>query len=220
MSSSSEFITVLLADNRPLARVGFRTLLENAPDIQIVGDSENGEETKDLVAKLQPMVLILGLKMPETPPRQLGKWMRENHPETITLAVTAYDHDAYLFEMINAGLSGVLSETEPGENLIAAIRRAVRGENLLTPEQTQRALNWNRDTGKKWESLTKRERQTLALIEEGLGNNSISERLSVNLKTTEQYVSSILKKLNVTSRYEAGLWFTKNMPKELRENPV
>jgi DNA-binding NarL/FixJ family response regulator len=121
--------------------------------------------------------------------------------------------------MLNAGVSGYFSKTERAENLIAAIRRAARGEFLFTPEQLGRALKWNREEGKKWESLTKRERQVLMLLEEGLENKLIAERLCISLKTEEQYVSGILEKLSVHSRQEASGWFTKNIPEELRDNP-
>jgi DNA-binding NarL/FixJ family response regulator len=149
----------------------------------------------------------------------LARWIAANYPNTKTIALTENDHDALLSGMMSAGAVGFLCKDERAENLIMAVRRAARGESLFTPEQVQRAWNWNRNEGKKWESLTQRERQALALIEAGLSNSSISERLSIGLKTTEQHVSNVLRKLNVKSRHEAGVWFTKNIPEELRENP-
>lgn len=219
MQSDSETITLLLADDHPLALTGIREIMEKAPDIQVVGEAENSEDVKRLVAKLHPKILILDLKMPGTVPWKLENWVRENYPETNTLVLTAHDRDAYLSAMMDAEVVGYLSKSERGENLIAAIRRAARRESLFTPEQIQRAWNWSRDAGKKWESLTKRERQVLILIEEGLENKSIARRLSISLKTTEQYASSVLKKLKLKSRQEASAWLTKNIPEELRENP-
>jgi DNA-binding NarL/FixJ family response regulator len=219
MPLTPEIITLLLADDHPIALMGVRKIMENIPDFRVVGEAENGEEVRELVAKLRPRVLILDLKMPGTVPWQLEKWVRENFPGTVTLVLTAHDRDAYLSEMMKAGARGYLSKNERGENLIVAIRRAACGGSLFTEEQVQRALKWNRDPGVKWESLTKRERQVLALIEAGLENREISRRLSVGLKTIEGYVSNILKKLKVNSRGEARAWFAKNIPEELRENP-
>lgn len=148
MQSDSETITLLLADDHPLALAGICEILEKAPDIQVVGEAENGEDVKRLVAKLHPKILILDLKMPGTVPWKLENWVRENYPETNTLVLTAHDRDAYLSAMMDAGVVGYLSKSERGENLIAAIRRAARQESLFTPEQIQRAWNWSRDAGK------------------------------------------------------------------------
>jgi len=219
MQTKRELITLLVADDHPLALAGIREIMGKAPDIQVVGEAENGEDVNRLVAKLRPKILILDLKMPGTVPWKLENWVRENYPETVTLVLTAHDRDAYLSGMMQAGAAGYLSKSERAEDLIAAIRRVAFGETLFTPEQIQRVLNWNRDAGRKWDNLTKRERQVLILIEEGLENKSIARRLSIGLKTAEQYVSSVLKKLKLKSRQEASAWLTKSIPEELRENP-
>jgi DNA-binding NarL/FixJ family response regulator len=219
MQVESNSIALIIADYHPLALAGLREIMSNLPDIRIVGEAGNGDEVKDLVSSLQPRILLLDLKMPNTSAPMLARWIAANYPNTKTIALTENDHDALLSGMMSAGAVGFLCKDERAENLIMAVRRAARGESLFTPEQVQRAWNWNRNEGKKWESLTQRERQALALIEAGLSNSSISERLSIGLKTTEQHVSNVLRKLNVKSRHEAGVWFTKNIPEELRENP-
>ena len=220
MQVNPELIRLLIADDHPLALAGLREIMANLPDVCIVGEAGNGDEVKRLISSLQPRILLLDVKMPNTSTPMLARWVFENYPNTKTLALTEHDHDALLSSMMDAGAAGYLCKHERADILIDAVRRAARGESLFTPEQVQRAWTWNRNDGKKWESLTQRERQTLALIEAGLGNNSISERLSIGLKTTEQHVSNILRKLNVRSRHEASVWFTKNIPEELRENPV
>lgn len=212
-------ISIILADDHPVALAGIHEIIARASDIQIIGEAQNGDEVKQLVAKLRPHVLILDLKMPGTSPVEVENWVRGNYPDTTTLVLTAHDRDAYLSGMMEAGASGYLSKNERGENLIAAIRRVAAGESLFTPEQMERVLKWRADAGEKWTSLTKRERRVLTLIEAGLQNKAIAEKLSIGLKTTEQHVSSILKKLKLQSRHEAGLWLTKNIPEELRENP-
>src|SRR5215211_5398811 len=121
MESEPATITVLLADDHPVAREGVRRILANAADISIVGEAQNGKEVKELVAKLHPTILLLDLIMPETSPFEIEKWVRENYPETGTLVLTAHDRDYYLAGMINAGVAGYLDKSERAENLIAAI---------------------------------------------------------------------------------------------------
>jgi len=215
MQTGPKTITVLLADDHPVAREGVRGILVKAPDIQIVGEAENGDGIKDLIPKLRPHILLLDLKMPGTSPFEIEKWVRENYPETITLVLTAHDRDIYLAGMMDAGIAGYLSKTERGENLIAAIRRAASGESLFTNEQIARVRKWKIEAGGRWEKLTQREQEVLLLVEQGLSNKAIAEQLGVMLKTIAYHVSSILRKLNVESRHEAISWYQKSFPKDL-----
>ena len=135
-------ITVLLADDHPLALEGVRSILNEAPDIKIVGETQDGNEIKQLVEKLRPNILLLDLKMPNLSPVELEKWVREHYPETITLVLTSHDCDSYLADMMDAGAAGYLDKKLKGNDLIAAIRRAARGEFLFDKEQMERAQKW------------------------------------------------------------------------------
>ena len=106
MSNIQGKITVFIADDHEMTRKGIRNFLDQAPDIQVVGEAEDGDEVKRLVAHLQPRVLLLDLVMPNLSPAELEKWIRTNYPETITLVLTAHDRDAYLSGMIEAGVAG------------------------------------------------------------------------------------------------------------------
>jgi DNA-binding NarL/FixJ family response regulator len=215
MQVNPRMITLLLADDHPIAREGVRGVLSNAPDIQIVGEAENGDDIKRLIPKLRPNILLLDLKMPDTSPFEIEKWVRENHPETITLVLTDHDRDAYLAGMMDAGIAGYLSKTERGEKLIAVIRRAAGGEYLITNEQFVRARNWKKEAGEKWEKLTEREREVLLLMEQGWSNKAIAKQLKVTLKTVAYHVSAIFDRLDVESRHEAVAWYQKYFPKDL-----
>jgi DNA-binding NarL/FixJ family response regulator len=125
-------ITLLLADDHPVARRGVRGILSSAPDIQIVGEAENGDGIKELIPKFCPDILLLDLKMPGTDLTEVEKWVRENYPETVTLVLSAHDRDHYLAGMIEAGVAGYLHKSERSENLISAIRRVAHGEYLIT----------------------------------------------------------------------------------------
>ncbi len=211
----SKIITVLVADDHPLALEGVRSMLNKAADIKIVGEAQDGNEIKPLVAKLRPRILLLDLRMPNLSPIELEKWVRENYPETVTLAFTAHHHVAYLAGMMDAGIAGYLSKTERAENLIAAIRRAAHGDMLFTAEQIDRARKWRHEMGEKWEKLTEREREVLSLMEKGLSNKAIAKQLGVTLKTVAYHVSAIFDRLDVESRHEAIAWYQKYFPKDL-----
>ncbi len=215
MQTGPKTITVLLADDHPVAREGVRSILAKAPDIQIVGEAENGDGIKDLIPKLRPNILLLDLKMPGTSPFEVEKWVRESYPETITLVLTAHDRDVYLAGMMDAGIAGYLSKTERAENLIAAIRRAASGESLFTHEQFIRAKKWRQEVGEKWEKLTKREREVLSLMEKGLSKRAIAQELGVTVKTVAYHASAIFDRLDVESRHEAVAWYQKYFPKDL-----
>ena len=128
-------ITIVIADDHPVARAGIHNLLSSDPDLIIVGEAEDGIEAQALIERLRPNILLLDLKMPGPRPADIERYVRTNHPETITLVLTAHDRDVYLADMVNAGISGYFSKSVRGETLIKAIHRAVEGENLITEEQ-------------------------------------------------------------------------------------
>lgn len=208
-------ITVLLADDHPTTRAGIRSILQETPDIQVVGEAENGFQVQEMVAELRPNILLLDLVMPGPTPAHLEKWVRANFPETITLVLTAHDRDAYLTSMMDAGVSGFLSKTETGERLILAIRRAASGSSLFTEEQFQRARRWRQEAGDRLKDLTPRERQILHLIAEGNDNKQIALKLEITTKTTAYHVTNILTKLGVNSRHEASAWAHKHLSDNL-----
>jgi len=199
-------IRVLLADDHPAMRAGLRAILEKAPDIEIVAEAEDGLEAQRLVAELRPDVLLLDLVMPGPRPCEIEKWVRIHYPETATLVLTAHDRDGYLAEMIEAGAVGFLTKNEDGERLVEAIRRAARGEVLITGGQLARAGRWQEEVGQKRESLTARERVVLRLLAQGKTDREIAKALCIRLKTVGNHVGRILDKLGVACRTEAALW--------------
>jgi len=212
-------ITVLLADAQPISRTGIRAILQEAPDIQLVGEAENGIQVQEMATELRPGILLLDLVMPELKPAELVKWLRTNVPETSTLVLTTYDHDAYLAVMMDAGALGFLPKTETSETLISAIRRAFGGNCLFTQEQFERALRWKQAAGEKWGTLTDREREILQWLVEGYTNKEMARKLSVSPKTAAFHVTNILKKLDVRSRQEAIVWVHKYLPDNLELLP-
>lgn len=204
---SPDEITVLVADDHPVALDGVRSMLEKAPDIKIVGEAQDGNEIKPMVAKLQPRILLLDLKMPNLDPVEMEKWVRENYPETLTLVLTAHDKDAFLVGMMEAGASGYLDKKLNAAQLIESIRRASKGEYLFDKEQIERAKRWREKVTAIWESLSKREREVLQLLTEGQDNKKIALSLGVSVNTVEKHLKNIYEKLCVTSRTKAVRWW-------------
>jgi DNA-binding NarL/FixJ family response regulator len=149
----TDMITIVIADDHPIARAGIRTLLSADPSLVIVGEAENGIEAQQLVEELHPNILLLDLKMPGPHPADIERRIRTHHPDTITLVLTAHDRDVYLADMIAAGVKGYFQKSLHGEALIKAIHRAVEGENLITDEQEERVKKWRENNRNKEKQL-------------------------------------------------------------------
>ncbi len=209
---SSPKITILIADDEELARAGIRDVLLQANDFEVIGEAKDGFEVQDLIPKLRPRILLLDYRMPGPRASEQEKWVRENHPGTLVLVLTAHDHDAYLTKAIESGMAGFLLKNENAEQLIHAIRRAAEGTIYFSNEQIERAQQWKQTVEAKWYSLSEREREVLQHLAAGEDNKSIAASLSIALKTTEFHITNILKKLELSSRDEAIVWMLKNEP--------
>jgi DNA-binding NarL/FixJ family response regulator len=199
-------VRVLLADDHPVVRAGIRAMLEKALDIQVVGEATEGAEVRRLTAELYPQVLLLDLRMPGPPAGETVAWVRTHYPETAVLVLTAHDVNAYLARMVAAGAAGFVAKEEAPERIVEAVRRVARGEVLFSGEQLARARHWQEEVGARWESLTEREREVLALVVRGQSTQQIAEALCVKASTIETHIGNILAKLNVVSRAEAVAW--------------
>ena len=218
MTASGKKIRLILADDEPVARAGIRAILSQANDIEVVGEAQDGFEAQRMVAELRPRILLLDLKMPGPRPAELEKWVRENYPETDTLVLTAHDRDAYLVDMMSAGVAGYLTKSASDIQLIDAIRRTAQGTIYFDEEQISRAAHWNEEAGNKWKKLTEREREVLRHMAQGTDNKAIASTLSITAKTVEYHITHILEKLGVDSRQQAAVWMTANFPDEVNRS--
>jgi DNA-binding NarL/FixJ family response regulator len=210
MPTQPKIITVLIADDYEITRRGIRDLLEQVPDMIVLGEAQNGNEIKQMIAKYRPQILLLDLIMPNLSPAEMEKWVRTNYPETITLVLTAHDRDSYLSSMMEAGVAGYLDKKLRAGQLVSAIRRAARGEFLFDKQQLERARRWREDVNQKWQNLSARERQVLQLLTEGKDNNAIAAGLGIKINTVEKHLENTYKKLGVTSRTEAIHWWVES----------
>jgi two-component system, NarL family, response regulator LiaR len=203
-------ITVILADDHEVTRMGLRDLLQATPDIELVGEAADGDAARQLIAELQPHVALLDLVMPGAAPADITLWAAQTHPQTAVLALTGHDRDYVLVHMLDAGAVGYLDKNVRGEALLDAIRRAASGEILFTQEQHRRKQDWCENVQVVWEKLTPRERAVLELLPQGWSNRQMAAHLQVVEKTVEKHVGAILDKLGVASRTEAVLWLLRS----------
>lgn len=205
-ATSASVIRVLLVDDHPSTRQGIRTMLEQAPDIEVVGEASDGAEAQDLVAQLRPDVVLLDVEMPGPRACEVEAWIRENYSHTIGLVLSAHDRDAYLAEMLDAGAVGYLDKQIPAPQLVQAIRRAVQGESLFSVEQLHRAQRWRTDVRDRWNSLTSREQRVLRLLAQSVTIDEIAQRLGISPHTVETHLRNTVHKLEVDNRLEAVTW--------------
>lgn len=211
-AKSMKTITILIADDEPLARAGIRTVLSQVEDFEVVAEAQDGFEVQELVPKLFPKILLLDYQMPGPGAYNLEKWIRENYPETTALVLTAHNRDAYLSETIDSGMVGFLLKNEKAERLIQSIRNAANGTPLFTEEQVERAQKWKQDVEARWENLSAREREVLQHLASGEDNKTTAKSLAISIKTVEFHITNILKKLDLTSREEAIVWMYTHQP--------
>jgi DNA-binding NarL/FixJ family response regulator len=133
-------IRVLVADDQAMVRAGFRMLLAKEPDIEVVGEAENGLEAVDKAARFGPTVILMDIRMPELDGLQATRRILDADPSARILVLTTFDLDEYIYEALQAGASGFVLKDDPPEQLLAAIRTVAAGEALLSPAVTKRVI--------------------------------------------------------------------------------
>jgi DNA-binding NarL/FixJ family response regulator len=214
-------ITVLLVDDQALVRAGFRVLLEAAPDLEVVGESADGNEAVAAALELRPDVILMDVRMPGLDgllaTRRIVELMGEQAPRIVIL--TTFDADEYVYDALRAGASGFLLKDADPRDLVEAVRVVAGGDALLAPSVTRRLIEEfasrpevRRARPTELDDLTEREREVLVLVAQGLTNGEIARRLVISPTTSKTHVSRILMKLGARDRaqlvvlaYETGL---------------
>ena len=208
-------LRVLVVDDHEVVRVGLRTLLSQQPDIDVVGEAATGAEAISQVANLTPEVVLLDVRLPGRSGVEACETIKARHPATRVVMLTSYTGDEALFDAIAAGADGYVLKQIGSEDLVDALRRAGRGENLLDPSLTARVFARLREMrqqveGAAFSDLSDQEVQILAGIAQGQTNREIGETLYLSEKTVRNYVSSILGKLGLNSRVQAAAYAARN----------
>jgi DNA-binding NarL/FixJ family response regulator len=212
-------LRIVIADDQALVRSGFRLILETRPDLEVIGEAEDGEQAVALVRELEPDVVLLDIRMPRLDGIEATKQIIASGNRTRVLVLTTFDLDEYVYGAIRAGASGFLLKDVRPTELVDAIRVIASGNALLAPTAitrlferfpppTDQPLIENSALA----TLTDRETETLLLLARGFSNAEIAAALVLSETTVKTHVSNLLRKLRVRDRvqaviaaYDAGL---------------
>jgi DNA-binding NarL/FixJ family response regulator len=219
-SSGIRPVRVLLADDQPLLRTGFRMVLGGEEDLDIVGEAGDGAEAVDLARRLLPDVVLMDIRMPRMDGVAATKAIVDARLPVRVLILTTFDLDEYVVGALRAGASGFLAKDVPAEDLVTAIRTVAAGEAVVAPRILKRLLDRFAESlpdpaaapPREMQTLTEREREVLIQVARGLSNAEIARALSVSETTIKTHVGHVLTKLGLRDRvqavvlaYESGL---------------
>jgi DNA-binding NarL/FixJ family response regulator len=201
-------IRVLVADDQSMVRAGFRMLLADQEDIDVVAEASNGLEAVAQAARFDPTVVLMDIRMPELDGLEASRRILAHNDQARVLILTTFDLDEYIYEALRAGASGFVLKDDPPEQLIDAVRTVAAGDALLSPTVTRRVIEQfttkaRPEPPRELGELTAREREIFLLIAHGLSNAEIAERLVIGDTTVKTHVTHILQKLNLRDRVQA-----------------
>lgn len=200
-----ELIKVLLIEDHPAMGYGTKVILEQDPNIQVVGVAETGGKGLEMVEQYQPMIIFLDYFLPDTTGKELVTIIKEQFPHIHIVVFTGYDYMPFFHELIKIGVSGMMMKSATPKQLMRMIESIIDGETVIPL-----TLFWNiqlsecqRQTDH-WEmELSEREKKILHMLTKGYTNTQIAHELGVSTRSVEYYLSRIYEKLNVSSRTEA-----------------
>jgi DNA-binding NarL/FixJ family response regulator len=214
-------VRVVLADDQTLVRAGFRALLENADDIEVVGEAANGAEAVELARSARPDVVLMDIRMPLLDGLEATRRIVADEllAEVRVVVLTTFELDEYVFEALRAGASGFLLKDIDPADLRQAVRVVAGGDALLSPAVTRTLIQEfvarparQPVAPERLSALTDREREVMALVAEGLTNGEIGQRLFMSPATARTHVSRAMVKLGARDRaqlvvlaYQSGL---------------
>ncbi|NDJ22614.1 response regulator [Nostoc sp. B(2019)] len=213
-NDESSPIRLLIVDDQSLIRQGLKAILEQEPDLHVVGDAENGKVALELVATLQPDVVLMDIRMPEMDGRTATKLIVQNFPNVKVLVLSTFDDDSYLTGAMRAGAKGYLLKDMPSRELADAIRFGHYGytqfgpglfDKLLATKATSSQTSQD-STSSKPSEITAREQEVLRLIGVGATNREIAQQLYITEGTVKTHVTSILSRLNLKNRSQLAIY--------------
>jgi NarL family two-component system response regulator LiaR len=209
MAETENKITALIVEDHTLVRRAIRGFLEAQPDIEVVGEAEEGESAVKMCADFAPDVALLDLIMPVMGGVEAARRIRDISPRTHIIILTSYHDDEHIIHAIRAGAKSYLLKDISPEELVSSVRRAARGEVNLHPRIAAKVLaviNGARDMSDPAADLTAREMEALKLIADGMSNSEIARALGISEKTVKSHVGNILSKLQLEDRTKAAVF--------------
>jgi DNA-binding NarL/FixJ family response regulator len=204
-------ITLLLVDDQNLIRQGLKALLELEPDLQVIGEAENGEVAIECVKTLTPNVILMDIRMPVMDGVTATREICRQFPNVNILVLTTFDDDTYVAAAIKYGAKGYLLKDTPSEEIAAAIRAVDRGYTHLAPGMLAKAMSGQvakptTALPPEVNELTPRELEVLKLIAKGANNREIAQVLYISEGTVKNHVTNLLNRLNLRDRTQAAIF--------------
>ena len=194
-------VRIMLADDHTIVRQGLARLLEEQPNLKVIGEATNGRDAIEKAQQLKPDILIMDIAMPRLNGIEAAKRIRKQLPETKILILSMYSHEHYIYELIEAGISGYLLKESSGRDIIKAIHAAMNNETFLSPSiskvlmDTYRSPRKNSPRTERYKQLSNREREVFQLIAEGHSTRAIADMLYVSMSTVKSHRAKIMEKL-------------------------
>ncbi|MEH7481494.1 NarL family two-component system response regulator LiaR [Neobacillus sp. B4I6] len=205
-------IRVVFVDDHEMVRIGVSSYLSAQPDIEVVGEADDGKKGVELALELRPDIILMDLVMKEMDGIEATKQIIEQWPEAKVIIVTSFLDDEKVYPALEAGATSYMLKTSKAGEIANAVRATYHGQSVLEPEVTGKMMVKMRqkNTHLPHEDLTTREIEILLLMAEGKTNQDIADELFIALKTVKTHVSNILSKLNVQDRTQAVIYAFKH----------
>jgi DNA-binding NarL/FixJ family response regulator len=198
-------IRTLIADDHVIVRAGIRQFLESAPDIEVVGEAEDGEQAKSLIQAEHPDVAVLDIQMPKATGIEVTRWAKANTQGVGILILTAFNDDPYVMAVLQAGANGYVLKTASPDDIIQAVRDVHAGKSVLDPSVTGALMSqvFHKSETQPVEQPTEREMEVLHLVAKGFTNKAIGVQLGISDRTVQGHLAHVFDKLQASSRTEA-----------------
>ncbi len=198
-------ITLILADDHDVVRLGLRRLLEAETDLNVIGEASDGLQVLPMVERLRPDILVLDLVMPGLNGLEVVRQVKKRVPKTHVIVLSMHANEAYVFEALRNGAVAYVLKGSNGSELVQAIRSVLAGQRYLSPPLSERAIQTYIEKAEgvaldTYDRLTSREREVLQLAAEGHANAEIAERLFISRRTVETHRANLFQKLGLRSQ--------------------
>ena len=198
-------VRIMLADDHTIVRQGLARLLEEHQGLKVVGEAINGQIAVEKAEKLKPDIIIMDIAMPRMNGIEAAKRIRKLVPETKIIILSMYSHEHYIHELLECGVSGYLLKDSSGQDIIKAIRAALKNETFLSPSISKKVVDSYLSPTKSstkaelYKTLSNREREVFQLIAEGHPTRRIADMLCVSISTIKSHRAKIMEKLGIES---------------------